>query len=133
MVKGNIPKYFINLFYMTNEYKQQLVDMGVDVSKALDRFMGSEALYDKFLLKFIQDSSYQKMIGFINAGDISQAFMQAHTMKGIAANLELGYLLEVLVPMTEQLRHGELDNIPEEQEDLEVRYNRLCTIIRKNH
>lgn len=129
----DISKYFINLFYMTSEYKQELIGMGVDVDKALDRFMGSEALYEKFLLKFVQDRSFQKMVGFVNAGDIPQAFMQAHTMKGIAANLELGYLLEVLVPITEQLRHGELERIPEEQEDLEIRYNKLCTIIRKYH
>ena len=118
---------------MTSEYKQELIGMGVDVDKALDRFMGSEALYEKFLLKFVQDRSFKKMVGFVNAGDIPQAFMQAHTMKGIAANLELGYLLEVLVPITEQLRHGELERIPEEQEDLEIRYNKLCTIIRKYH
>lgn len=68
---------------MTSEYKQELIGMGVDVDKALDRFMGSEALYEKFLLKFVQDRSFQKMVGFVNAGDIPQAFMQAHTMKAL--------------------------------------------------
>lgn len=118
---------------MESVYKQQLLDAGTNVDKALDRFMGSEALYDKFLLKFIQDTCYKQLEDCIKTGNATEAFMQAHTMKGIAGNLEFESLLEVLVPMTEQLRKGDMTMIKEEQEELKLRYEKLYAVIKENH
>lgn len=117
---------------MTAEYKQQLIDAGVNVDSALDRFMGLEAMYDKFLLKFLQDESYAKMTESIHSGDAEKAFMQAHAMKGVAGNLGMASLLEVLNPMTEQLRNGDMSHIREEYEDLKQRYDKLSAVIQLN-
>lgn len=118
---------------MTDKYKRQLEETGVNLADALDRFMGSEAMYDKFLQKFLRDETYKQLEESISAGDTHQAFMHAHTMKGIAANLEIGCLLEILVPMTEDLRNESMDKIPEQRIMLKSRYNQLCNIIRENH
>ena len=123
----------LHLFYMESVYKQQLLDAGTNVDKALDRFMGSEALYDKFLLKFIQDTCYRQLEHCLKTGNTSEAFMQAHTMKGIAGNLEFESLLEVLEPMTEQLRKGDMTMIEEEHQKLKLRYEKLYAVIKENH
>lgn len=129
--KGAISRY--SLLKMESVYKQQLFEAGTNVDKALDRFMGSEALYDKFLLKFIQDTCYKQLEDCIKTGNASEAFMQAHTMKGIAGNLEFESLLEILVPMTEQLRRGDMTMIKEKQEELKLRYEKLYAVIKGNH
>lgn len=116
---------------MTDTYKQQLKLTGINIENALDRFMGSDALYEKFLRKFLQDETYRRLIESINGGDTNQAFMYAHTMKGLAANLEMECLLEVLTPMTEQLRNGSMENISEQEEILKVRYAELCNLIKE--
>lgn len=117
---------------MTDNYKQLLEQVGIDLKSALDRFMGSEALYEKFLWKFLDDETYKCFEESINIGDVDKAFMSAHTMKGVAANMEIGSLLEVLVPITEQLRNGKLDGISEYRRELKLRYEKLCSVIREN-
>lgn len=42
---------------MTDKYKQQLEQNGIDLERALDRFMGNEKMYEKFLRKFIADET----------------------------------------------------------------------------
>ncbi|RHU30378.1 Hpt domain-containing protein [Parabacteroides sp. TM07-1AC] len=118
---------------MTNKYKQQLLDAGVNLESALDRFMGSEMLYDKFLLKFIQDKTFLLLDECLKKNDVQNAFIQAHTLRGIVANLDIRYLLDVLTPMTEQLRQGNMEQIPEQQTLLKSRYEKICRIIRENH
>lgn len=118
---------------MTNKYKQELREAGVDVESALDRFMGSESMYDKFLLKFVQDPTFRQLEESLLGNDIPNAFLQAHTMKGMCANLELHSLLDILVPMTEQLRGGNMEKAPEQLDRLNRLYHHVCGIIQENH
>lgn len=118
---------------MTNKYKQELREAGVDVESALDRFMGSESMYDKFLLKFVQEHTFRQLQESLLDKDIRNAFLLAHTMKGICANLELHPLLDILAPMTEQLRSGNMKNVTEQLELLNRLYQNVCDIIRENH
>lgn len=117
---------------MTNKYKKQLETNGVNLMNALNRFVGSEALYEKFLVKFLQDETYKHLEESINAGDTGKAFLYAHTMKGLAGNLEMGCLSDILIPMTNQLREGKMEDIPEQLSELKIRYNELCSIIQEN-
>lgn len=117
---------------MTDYCKQLLEQAGIDLKSALDRFMGSEALYEKFLRKFLQDETYKRLEDSIDGGNANQAFMYAHTLKGVAANLEINSLLDVLVPITNQLRSGNMDGISVQQQVLKSRYEKLCDIIREN-
>ncbi len=124
-----IIQYSIN---MTDGYKQQLESIGVDLERAIDRFVGNEAMYERFLVRFLQDESYRKLNEYINKGDIHQAFVQAHTLKGVAGNLEFHGLYRVLEPMTEHLRNNDLSTLPEEVELLKVRYEEVCRVIAGN-
>lgn len=124
-----IIQYSIN---MTDGYKQQLESIGVDLERAIDRFVGNEAMYERFLVRFLKDESYRKLNEYINKGDIHQAFVQAHTLKGVAGNLEFHGLYRVLEPMTEHLRNNDLSTLPEEVELLKVRYEEVCRVIAGN-
>lgn len=114
---------------MTDEFKEQLKAAKVDVEKALERFMHNENLYGKFLKKFLRDETFRNLEHALNDSDRENAFMYAHTLKGIAGNFEFIGLLELLIPMTEQLRNGEIDNIKEMFDKLQPRYLQICKII----
>lgn len=116
--------------YMTEEYKQQLIKNGINVSQALDRFMGSEALFRRFLKMFLDDKSMSLLMESLEKGNIHDAFVQAHTMKGVVANLEIGPLLEILVPLTDDLRENKTDHAKEDVDELYRRYLIICDLIR---
>jgi HPt (histidine-containing phosphotransfer) domain-containing protein len=121
------------LSLMTNTYKKQLQEAGVNLDKALNRFMGNEAMYDKFLFSFTQEKSFGKLEESLNNKDIKESFMLAHTMKGIVSNLEIQSLLDLISPMTEQLRNGNMEGITEQWELLKSKYNEVCNLIKDNH
>ena len=114
---------------MTDTYKNRLVAAGVDVPTALDRFMGNEGLYEKFLKKFPGDDNFRILVEGTKNRDLEGAFTAAHTLKGVAGNLGLDCITTLLFPVVEKLRSGELDGVEEAVEKMEVIYDELCKII----
>lgn len=92
---------------MEKELKDQLVEAKVDIDAGLARFMNNENLYMKFLNKFIDEPTYQKLKDSVEAGDVPEAFRQAHTLKGVSANLSLTAIASSSEKLTELLRNKE--------------------------
>lgn len=67
----------------------------------------SERLVQKFVLKFLEDGSYDLLCRSMEAGDTSEAFRAAHTMKGVCANMAFSALLDSSSQLTELLRAGD--------------------------
>ena len=42
---------------MTEEFKDELVNAGVDYNGAVERFVGSEEIYEQFLYRFTEDKN----------------------------------------------------------------------------
>ena len=82
---------------------------GADYKTTLDRFMGNEKMYKKFLNMLFQDNNLQKMGDALNTGDLKTAFEAAHTLKGVSANLGLTPLYNAVCEMVEPLRAGVSD------------------------
>lgn len=64
-----------------------LQQAGVDVETTLHRFVGNAALLNRFVKKFAQDPTYQQLSDAVAAGDTERIEINAHTLKGTAANL----------------------------------------------
>lgn len=64
----------------------------------------TDKLIEKFLLKFLNDPTYQQLIDAAEAGNIEESFRAAHTLKGVAANLGFTELQQSASALTEQLR-----------------------------
>ncbi len=114
-----------------SEFRDELVAEGVDYDTALERFMGKEDLYHKFLVKFLDDTNFMQLGEFLAGRDAEEAFKCAHTIKGLSGNLGFDNLLEADVPLVEKLRAGELDGTDELFASLKVKYDKLCEIIKK--
>ena len=117
---------------MNRDILLQLSDIGkIDINLTLDRFLGNEGLYGKFLLKFLDDQSFENIKKSVEAGNFSELTMYVHTMKGVAGNLGLQHLLDILSPMMNSLRNGKTDNIEEYLDNLSVQYDAICSVIQK--
>lgn len=66
----------------------------------------SEKLVQKFVLKFLDDKSYELLISSLQEGNYEEAFRAAHTIKGMCQNLSFTMLQESDSALTEQLRDG---------------------------
>lgn len=71
-----------------------------------DRFMGSEALYVRFLKKFAAAGGFNELCECIKAQDYKEAERRAHNLKGVSANLGLSALEKGFARIVTQLRSG---------------------------
>lgn len=122
---------------MDDLYWNRLEESGVDVSTALKRFMGDEALYRRFLEKFLNDPNYSNLFLNLEQKNYEQAFRCAHTVKGVAANLGLTSMYKAVAEMTELLRDKTADEVDTEalneiSNNVKGIYNALSELIMSN-
>ena len=110
---------------MNHEKMAVLNECGIDYAEGLNRFMNNEALFEKFLLKFPDDTSYQELTAALARGDCQAAFRAAHTLKGVAGNLSMKRLFEKVAAQTEQLRGGNLEAGQLMMEEIAPLYDRI--------
>ena len=96
--------------------------MGADYQNVLNRFP-NEAFIKKFVLKFLDDTSYANLKEALAAGNVEEAFRAAHTLKGVCLNLGFDNLYKASSAITEILRAGELARAKEAFEEVEKQYN----------
>ncbi len=94
---------------MTEEVRNKLVSAGLNIETVLERFMNNEALLERFLKKFAQDKSYRELLTAVENQDVDAAFVAAHTLKGVSANLSLDSLHEVVSAQTEFFRSKDFE------------------------
>lgn len=88
-------------------FKEQLQAYGADYKATMERFMGNEALYMRLLDMLFKDDSLHKLGDALDAGDLTQAFEAAHTLKGVVGNMGLKPLYEAVCTIVEPLRQRE--------------------------
>lgn len=85
--------------------------LGGDFDQVAKR-LPSAQLISKFVVKFLDDSSFSELCHAMQEGQREKAFRAAHTLKGVCGNLSLSKLLSSATQLTELLR-PEAENIPE--------------------
>lgn len=83
----------------------------------IKRRLGNDALIAKLSLKFLSAKEYSEIGDAINNRDWEKAFLNAHTLKGVALNLGYNELAKAASALTELLSPRKLDN-PREAERL---------------
>lgn len=79
--------------------------LGGDYQEVSGR-LPSEKFIQKFVLKFLDDKTYELLTASWQAGDYGEAFRAAHTMKGMCQNLSFTLLQDSSSSLTEALRNG---------------------------
>lgn len=114
---------------MDNTWKTEAKNAGIDIDSGVERFMGNEALYEKFLHRFADDKSYFELTDALSKGDCEAAFNAAHTLKGVSGNLSLITLQKLVCEQVECLRIGNLDAAVLFMEKISEAYNDIMRII----
>ena len=89
---------------MTDLQKSHLTAAGIDISDALPRFMGNEALLERFLKKFLQDENYRRLQDAVRDGNLEGAITASHTLKGLCGNLSLSRLYSLFARQVDFFR-----------------------------
>ena len=84
----------------------------IDLPSAVARFAGNEALYVKFLKKFADDPTFSMLEKSVAEKNIEETEKNAHTLKGVAANLGLSALTRHCSLLVQAVRSGENDSAP---------------------
>ena len=116
---------------MDETRRQLLLEGGVDVDEALDRFLDNEALLMRFLLRFPGDENFSRLREAMEQSDAAGAFEAAHTLKGVAGNLSMGELFRRTSARVEDLRAGDMASAEEKMPALEEAYSRTLTALRQ--
>ncbi len=122
---------------MDANFRQQLEENGADVEATLNRFMGNDAIYQKFLGKFPSDPNYENLGTNIESENYEEAYKCAHALKGVVGNLGLTPIYEAVSTLVEELRNKANADVDaaranEEWQQIKVVYEKFIAIINEN-
>lgn len=103
--------------------------LGGDHQDVMGR-LRSEKLVNKFVLKFLEDGSYDLLETSMAGEDWSEAFRAAHTLKGVCQNLSFTRLYTSSAQLCEALRDGYHPEAPGLLEQVRSDYTATVSAIR---
>ena len=103
--------------------------MGGDYAGVTSR-LPTERMVQKFVLKFLNDGSYDLLVRSMEAEDYEEAFRAAHTIKGVCQNLDFTRLYQSSSQLSEALRSGWTPEADALAEQVAVDYKQTVEAIR---
>lgn len=100
-----------------------------DYQSVIARLM-TEKLVSKFVLKFLNDGSYNNLVESLKAENTEEAFRSAHTLKGVCQNLSFTKLYQSSHEMTEALRENDMAKANELLPKVEADYLQTVSAIK---
>ncbi len=110
--------------------KECYLDIGGNYEDVVGRLY-SEKLVRKFVMKFLNDPSYELLESSLKAEIYDEAFGASHTLKGICQNLSFTRLQQSSSALTEALRSGFSPEVPELMQKVTADYQQTAAAIRK--
>lgn len=109
---------------------------GWDVEGTRRRLMNDDALYQELLMKYKKDMHLETLRMRLRDGDYEGAFLEAHTLKGIAANLGFVPMKASAVALTELLRNVKEEDawradVQEKMSSLEKAHEDVVALLEK--
>ena len=99
---------------MTVQELYQSIGGNYDAAKSI---LMMDKLIGKFVIKFLDDKSYEKLSAAVAARDAAGAFEGAHAMKGVCANLGLRELSDLASELAEEFRPGNARKLSDAEVD----------------
>lgn len=106
---------------------------GCDTDSALERVLGDEGLYLKFILKYCGNEDIDKLDALILNKNVEEGFTLAHTMKGVYGNLGLTPIYDIVCDIVEKLRNGMEDGVEDKMLELHDAKAELDEIMSEAH
>ena len=103
---------------------------GVNMDEGLRRFGNHSALYIRFLKRFPEDPSFPALMDALRDGRMHDAFLLAHTFKGLTAQLGITSLHAPASVLCDLLRSEDAAQLPAAQAQLNAMTPEYHEIIR---
>ena len=84
----------------------KLKEYGADTITGMSRCVNNEALYLRLVGMVPKNEGFKNLYDSINSGNLNDAFLAAHGLKGIVSNLSLTPLSILIEEITEPLRNN---------------------------
>ncbi len=104
--------------------------MNGDYDGVISRLIKEERVR-KFVLKFLDDPSYQLLCTSLENCQYEEAFRASHTIKGICQNLGFTQLYFSSNELTEKLRNHDYDNLDGLLEKVKENYQEVICAVEK--
>ena len=109
--------------------KECYAAMGGNYEDVISR-LRSERLVQKFVLKFLNDGSYDLLCRSLEEQNYEEAFRAAHTIKGVCQNLSITKLQDSSSRLCESLRNGYTPESDALASETKEDYARTVAVIR---
>ncbi len=116
---------------MDEQMAKELVEAGIDVEAASERFMGNIAMFEKFLKKFPADPNYTRLEEAVGNGQPEAALSAAHTLKGVCGNLSMIPLHGLLAKQVEHIRADDWKTAVGVMKDIRREYEKVNAVLAK--
>ena len=103
---------------MDQTRKARLEAGGIMVDEALERFMGNEAMLERYLQKFLSEKSYAMLRDSLASNDWEAAGRAAHTLKSICGTIGCEAMQELVILQERHIRWYDARDIQQLREYL---------------
>ncbi len=90
----------------------QVKEAGIEYEAGLQRLSGNRDLYDRFLVRFFSDPTFNELNNSIAEKRYEEAYKQAKILEGLTKNLSMVDLCEPISEIVIKLEREELDKLP---------------------
>ncbi len=97
---------------------ERLTAEGCDIKRALECFLNDESIYEEFYKQLIDDEAFGRLGDSIKSGDVSEAYNNAHSLKGTIGNMGITPMYKLICKMSDQLKANSFEGISDDYEQL---------------
>lgn len=97
---------------------EELRSWGCNIDEVMERFLDDEEFYFECYTQAMEDPCFPQLEYALKKHDIKKGFENAHTLKGLIANLGLTSLFHIISEIVEPLRAGSDEGLLDKYQEL---------------
>lgn len=109
--------------------KAKMREAHIDYEVGVKRFAGKEALYEKYLMKFIEDTHYQEAYEALEMKDYDKILKTVHALKGMTGTLGMEQLFRCCALVVSDIREDRKEEVEEHFRKLSEEYKLAVAFI----
>lgn len=110
---------------MLADHIDEIAALGIDYADAIERFAGNGALFQKLVMRFLDDPHFAAMQAAMEVGDADAAYREAHSLKGVAGNLSCVVLFKRTDDLCIVLKQGDLETARAQMPEVAQAYDNV--------
>ena len=115
---------------MGDNFMQNLIDLGIDATGALERFAGHQDMYLKWIFKFLDDENYDQAQKFYQLKDWKSMLFHIHNLKGVTGNLGMNRLYRLCHDMVIAIRAEDFQTVESLDPMFVEEYRKVCSTLK---